>query len=310
MPTSLDEKKITAKNNENELISARVIANYGDPGLDEDYQFDILSRYVIVAIESVDRIPTSDKWTKMIAVVQRPQELWIDVVGAQTPSPSDQQRMDNLGNTNVGLSSNYSVNAIARINNPYQLGEVIYLKRLATPLFLTSQQQDSIFQSKFTSMPSTQLYYNNWHNIGSDLAYIQNGNYQNNLRLKTVAFVNNAGSSFFYCPQLNKYQYEAFSLKQNTNNAVKQQGLSQIFAGQWRGYGQVYNANGGYIFTSSQNLTIPAIEFEDANVGQKMRVGSNDCIPLIVTSPSQFPTPKSRSSGTINYSPTVVPVSS
>jgi hypothetical protein len=306
METSLTEKQKTAANSKEQLISAKVIANYGDPGLDEDYQFDILSKYVIVAIESVDRVPVQDKWGKMIAVVQRPSELWIDAVGSVT-TQSSQQRQDNLGNTNTGPCANYSVNAIPRINNPYQMGEVIYLRKLPTPLNITNTNQSSIFKSKFTTM--TNFSYNNWHNQGSTLAYISNGNHQNDLRAKTVQLLPNTGGDTYYAPQLNKYQYEAFSLNNNITSPNTQAGLAQIFLGQWRGYGQVYNANGGYIFNNSNTLVINTIEFEDANKGQKMRVGSNSCIPLIVCSPDQFLTPKSRSSGTINFSPTIVPIS-
>lgn len=308
MSIDLKEKKKTAENNKNELISAKVIANYGDPGLDEDYQFDILSRFVIVAIESIDRVPTSDKWPKMIAVVKRPEHLWINMVGNQTSSPADQQRQDNTiaGNTNVGSAANYSVNAIPRINNPYQMGETIFLRKLTTPLNITSQNQDDIFTSNFSQMPDSQGHYNNWHNMGSFLPYITNGGFQNNLTLKTIQLLTNTGPNTFYVPSLNKYQYEAFALMNNNINTNMSNGLAQIFAGQWQGHGRVYDANGGYIFNNLSDLIIPTIEYEDSNAGQKTRIGANDCIPLIVTTPNTFPTPKIRSTGTINYNPMVI----
>jgi hypothetical protein len=304
--TTLQEKQLTSKNNKAQLISARVIANYGDPGLDEDGHFDILSRFVIVALESTDRIPTADKWTQMIAVVARPKTLWIDVVGSVT-NPHDQQRQDNFGNTNSGPCSNYSVNAIPRINQPYYMGETIFLRKLDNPWNITNTQQSSIFKSQFTSI-SGQTYYNNWHTAGSDLPYIQNGNHQSDLKLKTIQLANNSNVTTYYSPQLNKYQYEAFALENNTNNTDKIAGLIQIFLGQWQGYGRVYDANGGYFFGNSNTLVIPTIEFEDSNSGQKMRVGQNSCLPLVVVSPSDYIIPKSRSSGTINFSPTIVPI--
>jgi hypothetical protein len=47
-----------------------------------------------------------------------------------------------------------------------------------------------------------------------------------------------------------------------------------------------------------------AVEYEDINVGNKQRLSSNECMPLIVATPNTFPTPKVRSVGTIQYNPT------
>lgn len=306
MSKSLQEKRKTAENANSSVITARVIANYGDPGLDEDYQFDILSRYVIVALESIDRVPTLDRWMNMIAVVQRPKHLWIDVVGDVQGNPTDQQRADQLGNTNTGLSSGYSINSIARINQPYEVGEIISLKKLSEPLKLNNQDQDNFFASLFSNNPD---YYNSWYNSGAILPYIQASNATNQIRLKTLAKAPNTGLNNFYYPILNKYQYEAFMLLQNNGNIALTNTLTQIFNGSWNGTSQLYNANGGYIFNQGQSIDIPLVEYEDINVGQKARIGSNDCIPLIVATPNQFPQPKSRTTGTINYNPTVVQVS-
>lgn len=301
---NLTKKRKTAENNKNNIISAKVVANFGDPGLDENENFDILSRFIIVAIESVDRIPTNDKWTSMLAAVKRPESLWIDVVG-NVINPTDQQRSDNLGNTNTGLPSSYSVNGIARINQPYQVGETINIKKLSEPLVLNNQKQSKIFFSKFSNIPQ---YYNDWYNTGAFLPYIQNNNAANNIKLKTISKVLNSGSSNFYYPILNKYQYEVFSLLQNINDTETSNLLIQIFDGSWRGTSQIYNAHGGYIFNQNQSINIPIIEYEDINIGQKQRVNTNSCIPLVVVTPNSFPVPKARSTGTINYSPQLVPV--
>src|ERR1035441_10974102 len=106
--TSRDEKKRTAMNMKSEIMDARIVANYGDPGLDEDYQFDLLSRYVIVMLESTNRILTQDKWYRMLAVVQRPSHLWIQVAGNLAAVVDSQKRTDVRGNVNVGSAMNYS----------------------------------------------------------------------------------------------------------------------------------------------------------------------------------------------------------
>lgn len=311
MANNLIEKRKTVDNSKHEIITAKVIANYGDPGLDEDYQFDILSRFIIVAIESSDRIPTGDRWWRgMIAAIARPESLWIDVVGQQTANPTDQQRQDNLGNTNTGLSSNYSVNSIPRINEPYKMGEIISIKKMVKPYLLNNQQQDLIFQSKFLTFPDNQKFYNSWYNAGASLPYIQNNNGGQRLKRKSVDLATNTGANTFYYPILNDFQYEAFALLQNNGNAATTSALTQIFNGSWKGNTQVYNAHGGYIFNDKNTfINIPVIDYEDVNIGHKQRIGSNDCIPLIVTTPNSFPQPKVRSTGTISYNPTVVQVS-
>jgi hypothetical protein len=55
-----------------EVVKARVVANYGDPGLGEQYYFDILSRFVIVMIEPVGRVPTRENKYRLFALVKRP----------------------------------------------------------------------------------------------------------------------------------------------------------------------------------------------------------------------------------------------
>jgi hypothetical protein len=303
------EKRKTSDNSKNEVITAKIIANYGDPGLDEDYQFDILSRFVIVALESTDRIPTIDKWSGILAVVMRPTNLWINVVGQQQANPTDQQRSDNEGNTNTGLSSNYAINTISRINQPYQVGEIINIKKLSQPLQLNNQQQNSIFQSMFNTFPINQQYYNSWYNAGAFLPYIQQNNAQQALTQKTIALASNTGGTTYYYPTLNKYQYEAFVLLQNISNAATTQTLTQIFNGSWNGTSQVYNANGGYLFNNTENVSFTSVNYVDLNNGQlgnKQRDSSDSCIPLVVVTPQTFPVPKVRSTSTFSYAPTVL----
>ena len=304
MSNNLIEKRKTIENTKDSIITAKVVANWGDPGLLEDSQFDVLSRFVIVSIESSDRIVTKDKWIKMLAVVKRPERLWIDVVGNLTTA-TDQQRTDNLGNTNVGLSANFSVNTIPTINDPYQIGEVIHIKKLVKPFLLNNQTQDSIFKSVF-SIIDNPAYYNSWYNSDAIFSYIQKNNATDKTRLKTVAKANDTGINNYYYPILNKYQYESFILRQNTTDTIMTSVLTQIFQGSWNGAFQVYNAHGGYLFSDNESLSIPIIEYEDVNLGNKQRISSNDCIPLVVCAPTSFPTPKSRSSGTISYNPTIV----
>ncbi len=277
--SNIIEKRKTIDNSKGKILTAKVIANWGDA------------------------VPTNDKWTGMIAAVKRPEQLWINVVG----DPSNLQRSDYFGNTNVGTSANYSINSIPSINQPYQLGETISIKKLSEPLVLNNQKQDSIFRSAFNTIDSP-AYYNSWYNNGAFLPYIQQTQTQNNLRLKTVAKASDTGSNNFYYPILNKYQYEAFSLLQNTSNTELTSILTQIFLGSWNGRTQIYNAHGGYVFNNVDSINFSIIEFEDLNVGNKQRDGISSCLPAVILNPSQYVVPKTRNSGLISYNPTLVQV--
>lgn len=296
--SSIDERRRTLHNEKSEIMDARVIANYGDPGLDEDYHFDVLSRYVIVKLESVDRILTKDKWFRMLAVVKRPQHLWVKSEGGLT-SPATQKRSDAYGNINTGLSSSYSVNAIPRINQPYTLGEIIKVRKLPKTL---NSANDTLFQSVFTVWTPATWTYGNWHTEGSTLPYFAGD--QNKLAGLTQQTIEpTSTNSTLYNFYLSKYQYEAALLTVNIGDSTKTNMLNQIFQGTFGGATLVYSANGGYLFQNRIYTLMSMVEYEDTNYGNKQRVPTNECVPLVVTTPNSFPTPKSRIAGTISYNP-------
>jgi len=297
---SLDEKRRTASNNRAEVIDARVVANYGDPGLDEDYHFDILSRFVIVMIESCYRVLTTDKWFKMLAVVQRPRHLWISTNGGMASSPSVQERIDNYGNVTKGTSLNPSIRGISRMNKEYALGETIKIRKLPSPFTLNTYP--AFFASDFPK-PSLTNYPTNgtWHTQGNTIPYIaESDNSESWLRQKNLWAV--ANDDWLHYMTVNKLQFEAFNLSIADTSVYDN--MTNIFNGTWKGYTPVYSANGGYVFQGNSYVLLGSCEYEDINVGNKVRSGSNDCIPLVVTTPNTFPTPKTRAAGTINYNPT------
>lgn len=299
MSTNISNKRRSNRNTQNEIVEARVIANYGDPGIDEDYHFDLLSRFVIVMIEDVERIPTTHKWMSMFAIVERPSHLWVNVEGGYTQNPATQKRSDTIGNLSVGAASAYSVAGIPRINNSYQMGELIKIKKLATPLRVGA---DSFFVSAFpfnNGEIASYGSYGSWHRQGQDYAYIQNANASNALNTKPL--IKPTDSQYIFGMTLQKYQYEAFAL---SVNASLTNGLVSIFAKTLAASNPVYNANGGYIYNNNLWVDFHACEYEDINIGNKQRVATSDCMPLIVATPTTFPTPKTRQQGTIAYNPT------
>ena len=302
--TSLDEKKKTLHNSQSEVLDARVIANYGDPGLDEDYHFDILSRYVVVMLESTFLVPTVDRWVGMFAIVRRQSHLWIQTAGGISSSPATQQRSDAKGNVSVGLAGSFSTKGIPRMNQSYQLGEQIKIRRL--PTALTSATYPAFFQSDFTTFDNTNGFYNSWHTDGVTLPYINNDPTKTQyLRTKTLTSTATQGTYYF---NLNKIQYEAFTLALSVSNSIMSSVMTQIFSNTWYNGTPVYQANGGYVFGSKASVNLGACSFEDINLNNKMRLATNECIPLVVATPTAFPTPKQRAVGTIAYTPTYSPI--
>lgn len=302
--TSYPEQRKTKANQETDILEARVIANYGDPGLDEDYHFDILSRYIVVMIESCQRIVTNDKYSGMIVLVKRPKTLWIEASTIPNGNPTNQQRTDDNQNVNIGLANGYSVNGISRIYPAYTLGETIRIRKLA----LNAQPpNDYFFYSKFNNWDESTWAYGGWHSDGSNLPYFTDDEMKDNLRKKTIYPTSNAN---YYSGYLHKYQYEAFALYLSLGNTTITNGITSIFNKTWNGNQAVYSANGGYLFGDKTSILLNTIAYEDINVGNKARVVSNECIPLIVTTPSSFPVPSVRSLGSIAYNPSYSPISS
>jgi hypothetical protein len=297
--TSYSEQRKTKANQESSILEARVIANYGDPGLDEDYHFDILSRYVVVMIESCQRIPTNDKYSGMIVLVQRPKNLWIEASTIPNGNITTQQRKDADENVSVGSAGSFSTNGISRIYPAYSFGEAIKIRKLAINI---QPPNDYFFYSKFANSITP---YSAWHSEGSTLPYFTTDAMRNSLRLKTLV---STSVSNYYTGFLSKYQYEAFALYLALSNSALTNGMTSIFNNTWAGNPAVYNANGGYLFQAKTFITLNTLAFEDINIGNKARVATNECIPLVVTTPNSFPIPSSRSIGSIAYTPTYSPI--
>lgn len=309
MANTFDYIRVTDKNLQakDAIFDATVVANYGDPGLDEDCHFDILSRFVICKLESSNRTLTADRYKNMIVVVKRPEKLWINYEGGYALNSADQKRSDQSLNTNVGSASNFSVNAIPRMNYPYKLGDKIKVKLIKGNPEHQLSADDPFFQSEcplWDDARASTKYYQNWHTEGlNSNPYIAGNNGEWNLRMKTITPVNSANDR--YVIVLNKIQYEAFSLTLFPEKAAS---LISLFSNS-SGFTYYYNTNGGYVYASTFSVPLNFVKFEDMNVEGRDRTVTTNCIPLIVASPITFTQPKSRQSGTINYTPTYIRVS-
>ena len=293
--------KVSNKNTSSveKIIDAVVVANYGDPGLDENYHFDLLSRYVICKIESSNRTLTANKYKNMLVVVKRPESLWIDYEGGFTANPATQKRKDFNLNTNIGPSSSYTVSAIPRINDPYKMGEILKIKLIESQSPYTTHNASQIFQSECTTFNDSNNFYEAWHTQGlnSD-SYIGTHGGAARLRKKTIYQQN--GTT--YNVSINNLQYEAFSLTAFPSSAAH---LVPLFKGT-SSYNFYYEGNGGYAFLGRPDLDFSYIYYEDTNMGGKARIPETNCMPLVVTTPNSFMTPSTRTAGTFNYNPTYI----
>lgn len=325
-------KTNTFQGNIEEVVTAKVVANYDDPGLKEDYHFDILSRFVVVMFNN-NLLPTSKKWRTNFALVLRPEHLWISVDGEiphtnYTVLSAQLKRRDAYGTLAVGGASTIFGQGIPEINQPYRLGEEITIKRLKKPI----KCLDSVFSSDFDhNFYGGHEYYNSsYYNQGIPNTHITSMNWEGYTRYKAIRI--NQNYSQYNPPingvkqpqtppsDLNHYimgiippQLELFMHREAVDETNKNL-LVSFFKDLPYSYRDWINSSqqGGYVYKNrnplNDTILFNSVEWVDTNIGNKQRVYSNDCVPLIVTTPNTFTTPKTRTHGTITYNPTLVTI--
>jgi hypothetical protein len=348
---AVEERRNGSLNNRfgDDILTARVVANYGDPGRTENYYFDILSRFLIVMLEPVNRIPSYGISPIMFTIVKRPEHLWVDVDGGLQSNINNQRRSDQNGNINKGDSNNYTLDNIPEINRPYQLGEKIKIKKLESPInfhdtffnseydapnYLANAAKNKYNENYLTKDPVGAANVGNnptkyasvktfplWDDAGNRDYKINGVTYSNGINEYHPSFsvVNNAGSpqamtlpsfdsSKKYGIGLNKYTFEVFWRYISSNVSETDQiilGTAALYAKLTRQIGPYLwdvNTQGGALAASIGLFTSCA--YEDMNLDAKFRGEANECLPLVVTNPSQFPVPRTKQVGSIKFDPT------
>jgi hypothetical protein len=326
------------------VVKARVVANYGDPGLTEQYYFDILSRFVIAMVEPVGRVPTYYNKYRLFVLVRRPRELWVDVDAGVAADATSQIRKDIDGNISVGPVGDFSIDNISKINRPYSLGEEITIKKINEPIyghesFFRSEFEDSYFtatkakynDSSLTRDPSgPQSVYGNQANWDIAKTFplfpVRGGN---SLYLNGF-FVSNMLHTMKYNPS---FILESSSLTRNSSLLSVTDpefryaiGLKKHqFETFWRYYHsadvsdydaiindwKVGNYRNDYLWNNIREDRFKASAvawnncvWEDSNTDAKTRGADNECQPLVVATPNTFPTPKTRAAGSFKFDPT------
>jgi len=313
---------------------AMIVANAGDPGIQEDYAYDVLSRFVIALILPTEKfLVTYLDFIKNIVLVKRPEHLWIKPQQPLLQTQGSLQRVDTDNHVNIGNAGSYSTDNIPQINRPYRLGEIITIKRITSPLYLNNE----FFNSYFTYDSVSDKLYTNSQNLaldGNSSSALRNlsvypyvvpyfdFNYKNNIsyndRKKSsidAVPISNSPSQMPLSLWLD--QFEDTMLQECRTDNLPNRSYS-MFDNLSYLYGRSLNAPSTthaqwkkrYLDFKGQHQKIifNTLAYEDVNLDNKARI-KDSCSPLIVAAPQSFPTPTQKTLNTFTFNPTFVKIS-
>lgn len=277
-------------------LKAKIIGLWGDPGISEYYNYDILSRFLIVQLEPFEECVTQVRKTQMIKLVLRPKELWIsaqaggegkirrDVWGnlnEQNVSPPDNDNSNNGLKKAEFLSQN-----IGPITPSYKIGDEITIIERDQELTPAQGNIDgvNIFQSYDTRTNSDQ----------------RMSDYYRSLEANTYQFVIKyfRNNGIFYSQYFPAYH-------KNLSKLNRQYIIASLPLQDTQGNQVAFSQTASDLKIISRGgvmagLNFQLVKFEDANVDRRRRMESSACVPIVVANPSTFPTPAQRNTGGIN----------
>jgi len=275
--------------NEAEIFRAKIIGLWGDPGITEANNYDILSRFLIVLIPPFDRCVTQADRGR-ICLVLRPKDLWITSAGSLT-------RIDSLGNINKQLSNTpgsincpplctdvvFTSESISPISPAYRLGDEISIVRLGNPLGV-NKNTNSVYNN--VDVFSSQAFANEPF-MSQKYASLELTKFTS-LGVRFPSFLNADGQMIYP----HKYYFPAW------------QEILRILGG-YAIPSEIHMAEERYVIANDNllesDLILDYALYEDLNsVNRKRTNESSSCVPLVVVNPSTFPTPATRNTGGIN----------
>jgi len=270
-------------------LKAKVIGLWGDPGISEYYNYDILSRFLIVQLEPFEECVTHIRKTQMIKLVLRPKELWIS---AQAGGGGKIRRdvWGNLNEQNISPPNDNSNNGLKKaeflsqnigpITPSYKIGDEITIIERDQELTPAQGNIDgiNIFRSYDTRTNSDQ----------------RMSDYYRSLEAATYQYVIKyfRNNGIFYSQYFPAYHKNLSKLNKQyiIGNLSQQDALANT------GSDLKIKRRGGIM----GGLNFQLVKFEDANVDRRRRMESSACVPIVVANPSTFPTPAQRNTGGIN----------
>ena len=290
---------LTGSQKKKTTLRARIIGNFGDPGLTEDVHFDVLSRFLLVQLQGknggLDCLVNPANISGLICAVFRPKDLWIDYVSGS--SMANYLRKSYEGQIDQGTA----ILNINKINPSYDLGDEITVERLP-------QINDEKLDGKSTQVIVSQ---------GSDSAPSEG------LKasfIKPLSSVFAGRASLDYSPKYENYAKGLKTFKASLALGAGGNLVIRVHSSEWRKI-LVYKdsvkfqklagntdfqqkmQDGKFCWALNQTYDIPIIAYQDLNSAKRTRTGSDSCLPLVVTSPDSFPAAGIRQLGTIAYNP-------
>jgi len=295
---------------EKKKLKAKIVGLWGDPGLSEYHNYDILSRFLIVQVEPFDECVTNVRKASMIKLVLRPKSLWITAQSGASPAGTirrdffgnlNQQNITGANSSNPTLftTSNNGRNEakffafnIRPITPSYKVGDEITIFEIDE--ILSSEQGRGserggvdIFKSDDTRLNDDIFMSNAYRNLESSA-------YTTDIP-RNLKSVGEKGNVMNY-----EAQYFSAYFKILKSCLTKKYSVSKDDASAARAIidsDKLIRKNGGIL---SARMDFGAVMYEDMNLENRKRDPISACVPLVVVNPSTFPTPAARNLGGIN----------
>jgi len=317
-----------AKNRKEEPVKAKVVGLWGDPGLTEYYNYDVLSRFLIVQVAPYNEVPTANDASAIVKLVLRPESLWIKHVVTSAGA----QRRDFYGNINNQLiagnppnngknAATFSDRNILPITQSYKVGDELILNKLSQPLHFDSPSQPVLLNPANPPSATNQP-------IGSTGRCQFNGTdiFLSGQAYTASSFMSQAYKDSAGVPAISTLDVFSYLLSVaggSDFNVVMNSGATPTTANPGP-----YLAALGKMLASAQKYTeiiragistqmdlsgllgirgglfgrylYKSVEYIDSNADNRERPRDSGCLPLIVANPSTFPTPANRNLGGVN----------
>lgn len=296
---------------EKKKLKAKIIGLWGDPGLSEYHNYDILSRFLIVQIEPFQECVTNKRKAQMIKLVLRPKSLWINVQSG-TSQPGiirrdsfgnlNQQNITGVGSAtpNLFTTSNNGLNGarflaqnIQPISPSYKIGDeitIVEINEITSSVSGRGSFRDGvdIFKTDDTRTNTDSFMSNAYRDL--EAAIYGGGNINRYFRASKNNIAVRTNYELKYFPAYHKILQTL-----STKYAIGQTNLPT--AESITNNDEKIKAKGG-IF--NKRMDFPAVMYEDLNIENRKRLEPSACVPVVVVNPSTFPTPAQRNSGGIN----------
>jgi len=274
-------------------LKAKIIGLWGDPGLTEYHNYDILSRFLIVQVQPFEECVTNGRKAQMIKLVLRPKSLWINTQsGGSSVGTIRRDFFGNLNQQNITGAFNNSNNGVNQarflaeniqpISPSYKIGDEITIVELDKAISLNDiGTQNKIFNSEDTR-GNTDAFMSHFYRDLEKSAYANSNINKNLSKTGTQFFIRYSGVDYF--PAYHK-------ILQNLNKKFIIGNIRVAAAKTFTNIDPKINGHGGLF---DDIIQFSSVSYEDLNLEKRKRDPQSACIPLVVVNPSTFPTPTHR----------------